>query len=286
MKVVLDAVRTSYPQVLIAGRRLALGARRELYGDLSRDRKRAKDSLCYGHARRKSRHRRLPRSRKSKCVLSAHSGDHRGNGGCLESVGEVRAQARRGRDYRSSEGRGLYPAGIRRLVKTEQPGYQRAIDMLLKKIANEPFETEIPMETWDDIAPAAPLDDLRKRKIAVVTTSGVVPWGNPDRFKTFRNTFWRKYNISEVKELEPGKWEAVHGGYNVAYMNTNPHYGVPLDALRSLEAEGKIGPGKLYPAYYVIPGNQGSPAVMRRMGQEIAADLKQDGVEGVLFVAT
>jgi len=37
---------------------------------------------------------------------------------------------------------------------------------------------------------------------------------------------------------------------------------------------------------YVIPGNQGSPTVMRRMGQEIAADLKKDNVEGVLFVAT
>ncbi|TMA55893.1 MAG: hypothetical protein E6J73_22115 [Deltaproteobacteria bacterium] len=100
------------------------------------------------------------------------------------------------------------------------------------------------------------------------------------------NTYWRKYNIAELKELEPGKWEAVHGGYNVAYMNQNPHYGVPLDALRTLEAEGAIGPGKLYPAYYVIPGNQGSPTVMRRIGQEIAADLKKDNVEGVLFVAT
>ena len=61
---------------------------------------------------------------------------------------------------------------------------------------------------------------------------------------------------------------------------------VPLDALRTLEAEGVIGAGKLYPAYYVIPGNQGSPTVMRRIGQEIAADLKKDNVEGVLFVAT
>ena len=78
----------------------------------------------------------------------------------------------------------------------------------------------------------------------------------------------------------------MHGGYNVAYMNQNPHYGVPLDALRGLEAEGAIGPGKLYPAYYVIPGNQGSPAVMRRVGQEIAADLKKDNVQGVIFVAT
>ena len=61
---------------------------------------------------------------------------------------------------------------------------------------------------------------------------------------------------------------------------------VPLDGLRALEAEGKIGRGKLYPAYYMIPGNQGSPAVMRRVGQEIAADLRKESVDGVLLVAT
>jgi len=181
---------------------------------------------------------------------------------------------------------GYLGRGIRRLEKTHRRGAERAIDMLLKKIKNEPFNSELPMEVWDDAAPAPPLAQVKDRNIALVTTSGVVPWGNPDRFKTYRNTYWRKYNIAELKELEPGKWEAVHGGYNVAYMNQNPHYGVPLDALRTLEAEGAIGPGRLYPAYYVIPGNQGSPAVMRRLGQEIAADLKKDNVEGVLFVAT
>jgi len=181
---------------------------------------------------------------------------------------------------------GYLSRGIRRIEKSDRRGATRAIEMLLKKIHNEPFETELPMEVWDDAKPAPPLDQVKNRNIAVVTTSGVVPWGNPDKFKTYRNTYWRKYNIAEVKELEPGKWEAVHGGYNVAYMNQNPHYGVPLDALRALEQEGTIGPGKLYPAYYVIPGNQGSPTVMRRMGQEIAADLKKDNVEGVLFVAT
>ncbi len=181
---------------------------------------------------------------------------------------------------------GYISRGIRRIVKSQRHGAERAIEMLLKKIHNEPFETELPMEIWDDAKPAPPLDQVKARNIAVVTTSGVVPWGNPDKFKTYRNTYWRKYNIAELKTLEPGKWEAVHGGYNVAYMNQNPHYGVPLDALRALEQEGTIGAGKLYPAYYVIPGNQGSPTVMRRMGQEIAADLKKDNVEGVLFVAT
>jgi glycine reductase complex component B subunit gamma len=181
---------------------------------------------------------------------------------------------------------GYFTRGIRRIGKTDRRGATRALDMLLKKINNQPFESELPLEVWDDAVAAPPLARVKDSNIAVVTTSGVVPFGNPDKFKTYRNTYWRKYNIAELKELEAGKWEAVHGGYNVAYMNQNPHYGVPLDALRALEAEGAIGAGKLYPAYYVIPGNQGSPTVMRRIGQEIAADLKKDGVEGVLFVAT
>lgn len=181
---------------------------------------------------------------------------------------------------------GYLSRGIRKIEKVERRGAERAVEMLLKKISHQPFETELPMETWDEAKPAPPLDRVKDHNVAVVTTSGVVPWGNPDKFKTYRNTYWRKYNIAELKALEPGKWEAVHGGYNVASMNQNPHYGVPLDALRALEQEGTIGSGKLYPAFYVVPGNQGSPAVMRRIGQEIAADLKKDNVEGVLLVAT
>jgi glycine reductase len=181
---------------------------------------------------------------------------------------------------------GYIARGIRRLTRTDRPAVDRAIDMLLAKVAGEPFETEVPMEVWDKVAPAPPLQDSAAAKLAVICTGGVVPWGNPDGFKTYRNTFWRKYNFAELKALESGKWEAVHGGYNVAFMNQNPHYGVPLDALRSLESEGKIGAGNLYPAYYVIPGNQGSPAVMRRVGREIGADLKKEGIDGVLLVAT
>jgi glycine reductase len=218
------------------------------------------------------------------CLPTAES--TAGMAAALKALAKFALRLARGEQIGPAAKEGYIGRGIRRLEKTDRRGVDRAIDMLLKKINHEPFETEIPMEVWDDVPPAPPLSHINERKIAVVTTSGVVPWGNPDRFKTYRNTHWQKYNIAEVKELEPGKWEAVHGGYNVAYMNKNPHYGVPLDALRSLEAEGTIGPGKLYPAYYVIPGNQGSPAVMRRVGQEIGSDLKNEGVEGVLFVAT
>jgi betaine reductase len=191
-----------------------------------------------------------------------------------------------GEEIGAAAAEGYVPRGIRRLTRVDRPAVDRAIDMLLAKVAGEPFETEVPMEVWDKVMPAAPLADVAAAKLAVICTGGVVPWGNPDGFKTYRNTFWRKYNFAELKSLESGQWEAVHGGYNVAFMNQNPHYGMPLDALRALEAEGKIGRGNLYPAYYVIPGNQGSPAVMRRVGQEIGADLRKEGVDGVLLVAT
>ena len=218
------------------------------------------------------------------CLPTAES--TAGMGDAMNRAAAFAIRLASGDEIGSAAKEGYLSRGIRRIEKTDRSGAARALDMLLKKINDQPFETELPMEVWDDTPPAPPLSQVKERNIAVVTTSGVVPWGNPDKFKTYRNTYWRKYNIAELKELEPGKWEAVHGGYNVAYMNQNPHYGVPLDALRALEAEGKIGPGKLYPAYYVIPGNQGSPTVMRRIGQEIAADLKKDNVEGVLFVAT
>ena len=188
-----------------------------------------------------------------------------------------------GEEIGPAQEEGYIPRGIRRLERSDRPGVERAIEMLLKRLRNEPFATEVPIQAWDQVVPAAPLSPGKKANVAVITTSGVVPWGNPDRFKTYRNTFWRKYNIAEVKALEAGKWEAVHGGYNVNFMNQNPHYGMPLDALRSLEAEGKF---RLYHSYYVVPGNQGSPSVMMRIGQEIAADLKKEQIDGVLLVAT
>jgi betaine reductase len=287
VKAILDAVRAAAPQVLVAGPAFNSGR----YGMTCVE---ACDAVAnelaipcvtamHDENPGVDAYRELANARVY-CLPSAES-----TAGMTDAMSRMAALALRlgsGEEIGAAAKEGYISRGIRRIEKTGSRGAARAVAMLLKKINKEPFASELPMELWDDAAPAPALVRVNERNLAVVTTSGVVPWGNPDKFKTYRNTYWRKYNIAELKELEPGKWEAVHGGYNVAYMNQNPHYGVPLDALRALEADGAIGAGKLYPAYYVIPGNQGSPTVMRRMGQEIAADLKNDGVEGVLFVAT
>lgn len=207
-----------------------------------------------------------------------------GMAGALASMARFALRVGNGAQIGSAQEEGYIPRGIRRPRNVGRSGANRAIDMLLKKLLGNPFTTEIPMEIWDRITPATPLRDLSKATIAIITTAGVVPWGNPDGFKTYRNTFWRKYNIAGLKCMQAGQWEAVHGGYEVAFVNQNPHLGVPLDALRALEAEKVIG--NLYPAYYVVPGNQGEPSVMKRIGEEIAADLRGEGVEGALLVGT
>jgi glycine reductase len=287
MKAILDAVRSAQPQVLVAGPAFNSGRYGVSCVEVCNAVANTLGIPCVTAMHEENpgvgTYRDFANSRVY-CLPTAESAA--GMNDALKRLAKFAIRLAHGETVGPAQREGYIPRGIRRLEKTDRPGVERAIEMLLKKIKQEPFVSELPMKVWDDTPAAPPLAQVRDCNIALVTTSGVVPWGNPDRFKTYCNTHWQKYNVAELKELEPGKWETVHGGYNVAYMNQNPHYGVPLDALRALESEGAIGRGKLYPAYYVIPGNQGSPAVMRRVGQEIAADLKKDGVEGVLFVAT
>lgn len=202
----------------------------------------------------------------------------------LESLAQFARRLADGSPIKSAAEEGYLPRGIRRDETADRPAVKRAISMLLDRINGRPFITEIPVEVWDNVESAPPIRELSKKTIGIIATSGVVPWGNPDGFKIFRNTQWRKYNIDGLDRMEPGKWEAIHGGYNVSFINQNLHYGVPLDTLRDLEAERIIG--RIYPAYYVVPGNQGSPSVMRRIGEEIAADMRKEGIGGVLLVAT
>jgi glycine reductase len=287
MKAILDAVRSAKPQALVAGPAFNSGRYGVSCVEVCDAVANSLGISCVTAMHEENPgvdiYRDLANSRVY-CLPTVET--TAGMADALERMAKFAMRLARDEAVGSAQREGYICRGIRRPEQTNRTGVERAIEMLLKKIKNEPFESELPLEVWDDAPPAPPLKQVKERSLALVTTSGVVPWGNPDRFKTYRNTHWRKYNIAELKELEPGKWETVHGGYNTAFMNQNPHYGVPLDALRALEAEGAIGPGKLYPAYYVIPGNQGSPEVMCRVGQEIAADLKKDNVEGVLFVAT
>ena len=179
---------------------------------------------------------------------------------------------------------GYIPRGFRVDTFKTQTSAQRAVQMLLDKIAERPFISEIPVETLEAIPVAAPIAKIKEACLALITTSGVIPSGNPDGFRGFQNIRWGKYPIEKLNSMLDGDWDVLHGGYNTEFIEKNPNWGVPLDACRVMVKEGLFA--GLSDHFYCTPGARGLLSVMHRLGQEMALDMKANGVDGVLLVST
>jgi betaine reductase len=179
---------------------------------------------------------------------------------------------------------GYLSRGIRRNVFMEKRGSERAIDMLLKKLRGEEFETEYPIPHFDRVEPAAALTDLSTVTVALVTSGGIVPKGNPDRIEASSASRYGKYSIEGLDGLSSTAFETAHGGYDPTYANQSPDRVVPVDALRALEKEGRIG--KLHPFFYSTVGNGTSVANAKKYATEIAAELVNEGVQAVILTST
>jgi glycine reductase len=183
-----------------------------------------------------------------------------------------------------AEVEGYLPRGVRRPGLREQPGAERAVAMLVAKLAGRPFRTEMPVDAYEAVPPAPPLPDLRRARIAVVTTGAIVPRGNPDRLKRCSETRWVRYEIAGLEALSGEQFECVHGGFYNLMASENPNLVLPLDALRALQREGVIG--DLADFYITTTGNDQRLVDCKRNGAEIAATLRSSGINGVLLVAT
>lgn len=179
---------------------------------------------------------------------------------------------------------GYISRGRRKNYFADRSGAVRAIEMLLAKIAGKPFVTEYKMPTFDRVKPAQAIDDLRKAKIALVTSGGIVPRGNPDRIEAASASRFGSYSIEGVTELDPENYQTAHGGYDPTYANEDPNRVLPLDVVRELEEEGVFG--SLHETYYATVGNGTSVEKARTFGHEIAHKLLADGVQAVILTST
>ncbi len=184
----------------------------------------------------------------------------------------------------SASEEGYIPRGFRLVEVVEKSSAERAVDMLLDKMADRPFTTEIPIGSLEKVLAVPSIANVDNVTLALVSTAGVVPAGNPDGFKMHRNTQWKKYSIAGLNSMKDAEWEVRHGGYNTAFMFDNANYGVPVDVCRELEREGAFS--RLYPYFYTVPGINGLISVMQHLGKEMASDMKAEGVDAVLLVAT
>ncbi len=177
-----------------------------------------------------------------------------------------------------------YAKGKRINVFKERNGAERAVDMLLKRLNDKPFETELEISVYENIEPAAPLKDLKSAKIALCTSGGIVPLGNPDHIPAATAKTYKMYDISDKCMLREGEFESVHAGYDPVYANKDPNRIAPLDIMRKLEKEGVIG--SVYSYLTTTTGNSTSVADATKMGEGIAKKFIEDGVGGVILTST
>ena len=176
------------------------------------------------------------------------------------------------------------PNGIRVNLFEEKRGSKRAVEMLLKKIAGKPFVTEFPMPTFDKVDPQPAIKDLSKATIALCTSGGIVPKGNPDHIESSNATRYGEYDITGVNDLTEETYETAHGGYDPVYANEDADRVLPVDVMREFEREGVIG--KLHNKFYTTVGNGTAVLSSKAFAEEYAQKLIADGVDAVIMTST
>ena len=179
---------------------------------------------------------------------------------------------------------GYMNQGVRVNFFEEERGSKRAVDMLLKKLADKPFTTEYPMPDFDRVEPNPAVKDMAHATIALVTSGGIVVKGNPDHIESSSASRFGEYSLAGVYDLDENTFETAHGGYDPVYANADADRVLPVDVMRDLEKEGVIG--KLHEKYYATVGNGTSVANAKGFGAEIGKRLKADGVDAVILTST
>lgn len=174
--------------------------------------------------------------------------------------------------------------GIRVNFFAEERGSRRAVNMLLKKIKGEEFETEYPMPSFDRVDPQPAVKDITKARIGLVTSGGIVPHGNPDHIESSSASKYGSYDFHGITDLTPENSETAHGGYDPVYANEDADRVLPVDVLREMEANGEIG--SLHETYYTTVGNGTAVANAVQFATEIAEKLKADNVDAVILTST
>ena len=190
----------------------------------------------------------------------------------------------KGEKIGASAEEGYMPNGVRKNFFDTKRGSARAIDMLLKKLAGKEFVTEFPMPDFDRVAPNPAVKDIAHATIALVTSGGIVPKGNPDHIESSSASKYGKYDIEGVMDLTADTYETAHGGYDPVYANEDADRVLPVDILREYEKEGKIG--KLHRYFYTTVGNGTAVKSAKGFADEFSKELKDANVDAVILTST
>lgn len=221
---------------------------------------------------------------KEKILIVATTNSAAGMRKAAPAMAKLAMKLMRGEALGASCEEGYMPNGVRKNFFEKERGSKRAVDMLLAKLAEKPFTTEYPMPSFDRVAPNKAIKDLSKATIALCTSGGIVPKGNPDHIESSSASHYGEYCLDGVDVLTAETYETAHGGYDPVYANENPNRVLPVDVMREFEREGKIG--KLHNYFYTTVGNGTAVASAKKFAMEYAQKLLQANVNAVIMTST
>jgi glycine reductase len=179
---------------------------------------------------------------------------------------------------------GYLRRGLIRDEFVEQTAAKRLVDMVMAKVTGGPFESEMVPTSFEPIPMPPAVKDLSKARVMLITDGGLVPKGNPDRIEGSAATRWGAYSIEGLDDLKGDDYEISHGGYDPRFVQEDPDRLVPLDAMREMEREGKIG--KLHNEFLSTSGLANPLSNTRRIGREMTEKVKKEGIDAVILTST
>ena len=132
--------------------------------------------------------------------------------------------------------------------------------------------------------PAPAIKDMKNATIALVTSGGMVPVGNPERLQSASAQKWTKYDISQIDSLKEADFCTIHGGFDPVYANDRPDRVAPLDLLMEYKKDGEIK--DVFKYFYSTTGTGTSVGNSVKFGQEIGKELSDAKVDGVIVTST
>ncbi len=208
----------------------------------------------------------------------------RGMGKAVPAMAKMMLKLLKGEELGSPSEEGYIERGIRKNFFMEKMAADRAIDMFVKKLNGQPFKTEYVMPVFDRVEPNPPIKDMKSCKVALVTSGGIVPKGNPDHIAASSAQNYGEYDITGVNDLTSETYESCHGGYDSTYACEDPDRVLPVDIMREMEKEGVFR--ELHNKYYSSVGNGTSVGNAVKFATEFTAQMKKDGVDAVIVTST
>ena len=221
---------------------------------------------------------------KRELYIISTSGNAAGMGKAMPRMVDLALKLYRGEPVGLPDEEGYIAQGIKKTIRSDRLAAERAIELLLKKMRGEDFQTEIPFPSLDVVPIAPSVKSLRNATIGLVTEGGLLPRDNPDRIEAARATRYAGYSVEEFEREGAEKFQSIHRGFDTTLINEDPNRLLPVDALRELQQQGTFE--SIHPRFFVTTGVATTMENARKIGEGIAHELAAAKVSGVILTAT